>query len=253
MPSPRRPRPQRPVPGDPLTGNGVTGRTLLTYADLTTGSSTAVVSDSAFALPAQAAPPTHQFQGTLTLLNTATSGGFTEIKDSYARTAKADNAWKHLPPVSATLVQNGSHLIPVQRGLTVTGGSVYNLILSPGRAWSENGDAGRTRAALPFAIVERNANCVHNGALTFVFDATTISKVRYQVTQETCAYQKFDMWGQVSATYTPCHGHRRGAGARRIRRRGGVHGCPPSRSARWPRTTPASTPASSGPGSPPPT
>ena len=191
------------IPGDPLTGSGNTGRTVLTYADLTTGTSTAVVADSAFAIPAQAAPPTHQFQGTLTLLNTATSGGFTEIKDSYARTAKADNAWKHLPPVTATLVQNGSHLIPVERGLTITGGSVYNLILGPGRAWTESGDAGRTRAALPFAIVERNANCVHNGALTFVFDATTISKVRYQITQETCAYQKFDMWGQVSATYTP--------------------------------------------------
>ncbi len=40
----------------------------------------------------------------------------------------------------------------------------------------------------------------------FLFSNTTpihISKVRYQVTQETCTYLKVDMWGQLSATYTP--------------------------------------------------
>ncbi len=191
-----------PVPGDPLTGSGVTGRTLLTHADLTTGSSTGTVLDSAFAVPTQAAAPTHQFQGTLTLPGTATGGGFKELVDSYARTATADNAWKHLPPFSVSLVQNGSHLIPAVRGLRITGGSTYNLIVSPGRAWTESSDQGKTRASLPFAIVERNANCVHNGTLTFLFDNAWVSNVRYQVTQETCAYQKFDMWGQLAASYS---------------------------------------------------
>ncbi|MGH3242726.1 MAG: hypothetical protein ACRDNL_20285, partial [Spirillospora sp.] len=66
-----------PVPGDPLTGSGTVSRSLLTYAQLMSGTSTAPVSDAAFALPAQAAPPTHTFEGTLTLNGEATGGGFT--------------------------------------------------------------------------------------------------------------------------------------------------------------------------------
>ncbi|MBB4661381.1 hypothetical protein [Conexibacter arvalis] len=189
-----------PVPDDPLTGSGAVARTLLTRADLTSGASTAPVSDGAFALPAAAAPPRHDFEGTLTLENTATGGGFKEIVDTDSRTSRADSPWKHLPPFSVTLVQNGSHLIPTKRGLTYTGSPTYNLVVSPGRVWSESGDGGMTRAALPFALVERNANCVHNGVLTFLFDDATTTQARYQVTQETCRYQKNDMWGQLPVT-----------------------------------------------------
>ncbi|NBM16629.1 hypothetical protein [Streptomyces sp. GC420] len=191
-----------PVPGDPLTGSGAVSRTLLTRADLTTGSSTAPVDDSAFAVPANAAPPSHTFEGTLTLSGTSTGGGFKEVVDTYSRTGWGDSVWKHLPAVSVSFVQNGSHLIPTVRGLTYTGSTVWNLAVQPGRVWDENSDNGLTRASFPFALVERNANCVHNGEMTFLFDATTITKVRYQVTQETCAYQKFNMWGQLPATYT---------------------------------------------------
>jgi hypothetical protein len=192
-----------PVSDDPLTGTGTVSRTLLNRADLTTGTSTAPVNDSAFALPSGAAAPSHTFEGTLTLSGTATGGGFSEITDTYSRTSSADSVWKHLPSVSVTFVQNGSHLVPTVRGLTYTGSTVWNLQTGPGRVWDETADNGMTRASFPFALVERNANCVHNGEMTFLFDATGASKVRYQITQETCDYQKFNMWGQLSATYTP--------------------------------------------------
>ena len=76
----------------------------------------------------------------------------------------------------------------------------------PERVWQEEDDHGYMRASLPFALVERNQNCVHNGEMTFLFNRanrTNISNVRYQVTQETCLYFKFNMWGQLAATYTP--------------------------------------------------
>ena len=76
-------------------------------------------------------------------------------------------------------------------------------MVAPGRAWNESGDQGFSRASFPFALIERNQNCVHNGVMTFLFNDTTISNVRYQVTQETCMYFKFDMWGQLKAAYTP--------------------------------------------------
>ncbi|MFD4510270.1 hypothetical protein [Streptomyces sp. NPDC058457] len=191
-----------PVSDDPLTGSGTVSRTLLTRTDLTSGTSSAPVNDSAFAVPSGAAAPSHTFEGTLTLSGTATGGGFRELTDTYNRTSSADSTWKHLPSVSVTFVQNGSHLIPTVRGLTYTGSGVWNLQTGAGRVWDETSDNGMTRASFPFSLVERNANCVHNGEMTFLFDGTSISQVRYQITQETCDYQKFDMWGQLSATYT---------------------------------------------------
>ncbi|WP_236669988.1 beta-lactamase family protein [Streptomyces antimycoticus] len=198
--SPLAARPASAVPGDPLTGSGAVTRSVLTAADLTRGTATGTVTNDAFALPAAAAAPTHTFEGTLTLNGVATARGFSTVKDTYDYADTA--ALKHLPPVSIDLVQNGSHVIPAVRGLQITGSAYWNLIVEGGRAWNENGDGGRTRASLPFALVERNANCVHNGLLTFLFDDSKISQVRYQITHETCAYFQFDMWGQVGATYS---------------------------------------------------
>jgi CubicO group peptidase (beta-lactamase class C family) len=39
--------------------------------------------------------------------------------------------------------------------------------------------------------------------MTFLFDGTHVSPVRYQVSQETCLTFKFDIWGQSAATYHP--------------------------------------------------
>ncbi|MBE7536502.1 MAG: hypothetical protein HS124_12335 [Anaerolineales bacterium] len=204
--TPQGPTPTPPpggsVPGDPLTGNGNVTRTLLTYNDLFNGSSSTPVDDSAFALPVNAAMPDHAFEGRLELSNEATSGGFSEIKDSFAYTGNGDHPRKHLPEFSFEFVQNGSHLIPATQGLIYTSHPNWNYIIGPGRAWKENSDNGYSRASFPFALVERNANCTHNGVMTFLFNNSGVSKVRYQITQETCAYYKVNLWGQLTGTYT---------------------------------------------------
>ncbi len=192
---------QSVVPGDPLTGNGNVTRTLLTYKDLTQGTSTAPVDDSAFAIPQNAAPSPHQFEGRLTLKEVAISGGFRAYVDVYGYSFTS--GYKHLPPFDFVFVQNGSYLIPVQQGLIITGHPYWNCFLGAGRIWKESGDGGWSRCAIPFGLVLRNQNSVHHGSLTFLFNGTTISKVRYQITQETCTWFKCDMWGQVSAQYTP--------------------------------------------------
>ena len=196
-----------PVPGDPLSGSGAVNRTLLTYGDLFSNATpSSPVDDSAFALPANAAMPKEAFEGRLDLLKPASSGGFTKLHDAFNYIVDADSPWKHLPTFSFEFVQNGSHLIPARQGLIVTGDPSWNYIIGPGRVWWEDGDSGYTRASFPFALIERSQNCVHNGEMMFLFSnakPVRISKVRYQVTQETCAYLKFDMWGQLSATHTP--------------------------------------------------
>jgi len=197
-----------PVPGDPLSGNGKVNRSVLTYSELFSNTApSAPVDDTAgFALPVNAAPPSQAFEGTLTISDPTSSASAQILRDDFADDSANNSPWRHLASFSFPFVQNGSYLIPVQQGLVITGRTAWNYILGPGRVWQENNDNGYMRASLPFALVERNQNCVHNGELTFLFNRTkspNISKVRYQVTQETCLYFKLNMWGQLAATYTP--------------------------------------------------
>jgi hypothetical protein len=111
-----------------------------------------------------------------------------------------------LPPMRMAFVQNGSFLIPANPRLVITTSETWNLIIGTGRAWSERGDHGYTRASLPFALAWRNHGCVHQGTFTFLFrkDAKpNVSNIAYQLTGEGCPYMQFDMAGQVPASYEP--------------------------------------------------
>jgi len=187
--------------GAVLTGSGAVNRSLLSYDDLMTGASTSPVDDSAFALPDAAAMPSVVFEGRLKVPAGGENGGFKVIQDdqNYA----SNPASIQLPEFDLQFVQDGSYFIPVTQGLVFTGNSFWNYIIGPGRIWQEDGDQGYARVSFPFALVERNQNCTHNGVMTFLFDGTKTSQIRYQITQETCLPFKFDMWGQVAAAYTP--------------------------------------------------
>ncbi len=179
----------------------------LSYGDLF--SSTAPASpadDGGFAMPANAAAPVDVFEGRLELGDTASNGSVAVITDNYGAFYGADSPWEHLAAFSFEFVQDGSYLIPAQQGLVYTGNQAWNHIVGPGRAWTESDDSGYTRASFPFALVNRNDNCTHNGVMTFLFSnskSPNISNVRYQITQETCGGMRFNLWGKIAATYTP--------------------------------------------------
>lgn len=184
-----------------LSGSGTVQRTLLTYDDLMNGLSSSPLDDSAFALPEEAAMPAFIFEGRLELSAGAESSGFQAIRDDQNYSAVPGR--RELPAFDLEFVQDGSYLIPVRQGLIFTGHPYWNYIIGPGRIWQENGDNGYARASFPFALVERNQNCTHNGVMTFLFNGASLSPVRYQITQETCLYFKFNMWGQVTPSFTP--------------------------------------------------
>jgi CubicO group peptidase (beta-lactamase class C family) len=191
-----------------LPGKGDVSRTVVTYNQLFAGPvpSTPVDDTAGFAVPANAAEPMEVFEGTLTLKDLATSGNFTKFSDVFGIIPEGESAWKHLPAFNYQFVQSGSYLIPAVQGLTITGSPSWNYILGPGRVWREDDDDGYIRASLPFSIIQRNQNCVHNGEMTFLFSNTKspkVSNVYFQITQETCYPMKFNMWGIASATYTP--------------------------------------------------
>src|SRR3546814_20214925 len=81
--------------------------------------------------------------------------------------------------------------LPVRRDSVPGSHPHWEYVLSPGRVWDEAGDNGYSRVALPFALQQKNANCMHNGVLTFLFkDDGSVSKVAYQIASETCLYFK---------------------------------------------------------------
>ncbi len=163
---------------------------------------------AAFAMPANADAATESFEGTLALYDLQYSGNFTGLSDIFQIIPDGDSPWKHLPPFRYQFAAGGGYLIPAQQGLTITGSPAWNYILGPGRVWREASDDGYMRASLPFALVQRNQNCVHNGEMTFLYSEVKgpkISNVYFQITQETCYPMKFNLWGMAAASYEPAN------------------------------------------------
>ena len=189
-------------PGDPLFGSGDAPRRALTAEQLLNGFDYhSPVDESNLAVPEQAAQPIQTFEGRLAFQDEATVGAYQIIRDDYDYVN--DPQRFHLPEFDFDFVQHGSHLIPVQRGRIVTEHPYWDYLLSPGRVWHENDDGEFERGAIPFALLQKNQNCTHNGTLMFLFNGDRISHAWYQITQETCPYFKTDMWGLLTAVYFP--------------------------------------------------
>jgi len=200
-----------PAPSDlpSFTGNGDTNRTELSIAALQ-GSFLSRISFAHYshgvaeidADDSQAMEPNNEFSGRL-ILN---SGNVLDLNFDERTSGKAQaglyDSPGSLPAIDIALVQEGSHIIPAQRGLVVTGDGDWNYIFEPGRVWDEQGDNGYSRVAIPFAVQEDQANCTHNGMITFAFkNDGSITNAAVQIGAETCLYFQFDAWGVVSAEY----------------------------------------------------
>ena len=173
-------------------------RSLLTYDNLMNGFAVASpVDESALTLPADAAPPTHVFEGRLELLGEATGGQVQVLR------GELGPEYASLPEFDFEFVQSDNYLIPVQRGSIVCDHPKWNIFLEPGRVWQEAGDGDYSRASFPFALVVKGSNSIFNGTMTFLFDDTRVSKVWYQITQEVTSYTRANFWGLLDASYHP--------------------------------------------------
>lgn len=198
-----------------FTGDGNVSRSALTISDLN-GSSLSMMDFSNYshgvaeidADNSNAQEPTNTFQGRLVLNGgNATAMNFDETTSGRAQAGNYNNPGT-MPAFDFEFVQVGSHIIPKTRGLIVSGNigapdfQDWNYILEPGRVWNENNDGGYSRVAIPFALQENQANCTHNGVLTFAFkDDGSITNVAVQVGGETCLYFQYDLWKLVPAQY----------------------------------------------------
>ena len=158
------------------------------------------ISEDAFAMPQDAPGPLNRFEGRLTLHDESAARMETLFADDWISPGQTDS---DLPDIDLEFTSCGRHLIPTQRGRLVTDDLYWDLIVQPGLTWSTEEDHGMSRAAFPFALTFKVENCIQNGVMTFLYDEDSVSQVRYQITQETCPWHIFDLWGQSTATYIP--------------------------------------------------
>ncbi|HRD27008.1 MAG TPA: hypothetical protein PLO65_01775, partial [Caulobacter sp.] len=177
----------------------------LTFDSLMTGSAlTAPVPMSAFAPPSGAEAAPGRFTGRLGLDLSGVMLAMNVLHDDTGDSPAEAAARATLPPLDVDFVQDGGDLLPVRRGVVVGDHPAWDWVVEPGRVWREAGDRGWLRAAVPFALQERNANCLHNGMLTFLFKPDgSVSRLALEIASETCAYLKFDAWATVPARLAP--------------------------------------------------
>ncbi len=102
------------------------------------------------------------------------------------------------PEFTLDILIKGSKAFPVNQSVRSTSNLYWDIQFGSGQSWID--ELGNTRSSIPFALVQKNQNCVHNGVMVFDFDFEgQISNIVYQIASETCSYFKFDLIGLLKA------------------------------------------------------
>jgi hypothetical protein len=111
------------------------------------------------------------------------------------------------PGIDLTFASHNGVLIPTERDLLIASDSdsFWQIQVSPGRVWSEEGDNGMSRAAFPFLLTSIIENESYNGIATFLYDDDSVSMLRYQVVQQLAPFMiqtRFVAAGQEPVRFT---------------------------------------------------
>ncbi|WCL55311.1 hypothetical protein [Gimibacter soli] len=149
----------------------------------------------------EAPVPETPVTGTLRL-GAISGGGFQKIVDLEGSADNPVLAVRALPDMEIALVSDGHDLIPLNRGIRTTTHPYWDYIVEPGKTWMT--DEGETVLSLPFALIEKNANCIHNGVLmAWTGKDGAPARARVQIASETCLYFKFNLWAEADAAWQP--------------------------------------------------
>jgi CubicO group peptidase (beta-lactamase class C family) len=95
-----------------------------------------------------------------------------------------------LPGFTAEVFSRDGRLIPAEQGIIrINEVGPWDIILSPGKVWSEPDDGAWSRASFPFTLVDQRWGGSRN------------SEMRLQVAQEAAPNAPFDLWAQIPITY----------------------------------------------------
>lgn len=158
---------------------------------------------TAFAASDTARPALTGLNGRLSMAIGQRADRFTVLHDEFD-TASSAARLDELPAFAIDLVSDGGELIPVQRGPQAGEHPDWEWIFQPGRIWDGGDGEGWLRAALPVALQERNANCVHNGLMSFLYRADgAVSQAVVQFGAQTCAILQFDLLARLPVSFEP--------------------------------------------------
>jgi hypothetical protein len=144
------------------------------------------------------------FNGVLRIESGNGAHGLEVLKDLYAVMAVPDLNISELPPFEIQLVSDGEMLVPVLQTPQRSEHPYWELVPGAGASWKTGDEGNWNRASLSFSLKEKNQNCIHNGLMTFAYQAGGgISEVAWQISSETCSYFQFNLWGRNAAQYGP--------------------------------------------------
>ena len=118
---------------------------------------------------------------------------------------------KLFPGVAISFFTDKGDLVPftqdvIRYGSNNRGRSYWDIIVQPGRVWSQPDDSGWSRAGFPFALVNSIEGETHNGLATFLYKDGRVSNLRFQIVQQTAPFyikDDFVAAGLVPATFAP--------------------------------------------------
>ena len=120
---------------------------------------------------------------------------FQVLRDTFNYTRSTGNQLGGLPATKIDLVLAGDgKAIPVERGLSVTRNKYWDMVVEPGSWYLRD---KKVSIILPISIVEKGANCTHQG--TIIIEN---NQAGYQIATETCQYLQFNAQGIAETKVT---------------------------------------------------
>jgi len=162
----------------------------ITAAELRASSwSGGVIDNAAFVPGSHSATAREPFFGTLKL----TESRMISTPDRIAPDLVLGRDPQLFPGVDLAFFTAGGDLVPftqevIRYASIDRGKSFWDIIVQPGRVWSEAADGGWSRAAFPFALVNSIEGETHNGLATFLYRGSKVSNLRFQIVQQTAPF-----------------------------------------------------------------
>lgn len=146
----------------------------------------------------------HAFSGALVLSATEM-----KVKPDFKARKVLGKDPQIFPGAALQFYSYNDDLVPVtQEVITpspeLSNNSYWELVVQPGKVWSEPGDNGWSRASFPFGLMHSLENETHNGIATLLFNENSVSAARFQIVTQTAPYYiatHFIAWGQIPASY----------------------------------------------------
>ena len=138
------------------------------------------------------------FSGILKVDQPAVGIGYNVLIDS--RKIYQDNH-KNIPKFEIEISSLDGKVYPKNTKIIETNHLFWNIQFGIGSSKLET-SSSNTLITLPFSLIHKSANCIHNGIGVFsISNENQISNIIFEIASETCAYYKFDYVGLYSANF----------------------------------------------------